>query len=145
MTGEPDVTTDWSGLEIMTTEECWDRLHHARVGHLGFVEGGEMSVLPVNIAVDGRTVVFRTGPGSKLSNAVMQQPVCVEVDHWDDFSHTGWSVLARGVATTVDDESEVRQLETLPVRPWVTPELRQRWVRIIVDEVSGRRILRARG
>jgi hypothetical protein len=72
----------------------------------------------------------------------MQQPVCVEVDGWDDFEHTGWSVLARGIATTAGHESDVRQLEELPVRPWATPELRQEWVRVILDEVTGRRILR---
>jgi hypothetical protein len=89
--------------------------------------------------------VFQTGPGSKLSAAVMQSPVCVEVDGWDDFNHTGWSVLARGLASTVHDEHEVERLEALPVRPWASPELRQQWVRITVEEVTGRRIGAASG
>ncbi len=138
--GRPEVSTDWSGLEIMDVEECYDRLRHAKVGRLGFVDHGEVSVLPVNIGLDGHAVVFRSGPGSKLSHAVMQNPVCVEVDDWDNLSHTGWSVLARGLATTVDDESQVEQLESLPVRPWASPDLRPQWVRISVEEITGRRI-----
>src|SRR5262249_52778516 len=111
------------------------------VGRVGFVDHGEPVILPVNFAVDGRSMVFRVGQGSKLSAALMEQPICLEVDEWDGVSHTGWSVLAKGVAHTVDDDEHTRHLRGLPVQPWSSPELRQRWVRIVVDEISGRRIV----
>ena len=142
MTDDIDVALDWSGLAVMAPDDCFDRLRRAHVGRIGFVERGEMAILPVNIAVDGRSIVFRTGHGAKLSTAVMAQPVCVEVDDWDDFDHTGWSVLARGVAEEVLDDEQIARLETLPVRPWANPDVRPRWVRVRINELTGRRILR---
>ena len=142
MTDDSHVELDWSGLAILAPNECYDRLRHAHVGRIGFVDAGEMVILPVNIAVDGRSIVFRTGHGAKLSSAVMAKPVCVEVDDWNDLDHTGWSVLARGVAEEVLDEAQIERLETLPVRPWANPGVRHRWVRVIVEELTGRRIVR---
>ena len=140
MADDTNLGLDWSGLSILTVEDCYDRLRHAHVGRLGFIDGGEVVILPVNIAVDGRSIVFRTGHGAKLSTAVMANPVCVEVDDWDDFEHTGWSVLARGVAEQVVDDEQLERLETLPVRPWANPDVRHRWVRVTVEELTGRRI-----
>ena len=42
----PTTDLDWSGLAIMSPEECYDRLHHAHVARLGFVDHGEMTVSP---------------------------------------------------------------------------------------------------
>jgi nitroimidazol reductase NimA-like FMN-containing flavoprotein (pyridoxamine 5'-phosphate oxidase superfamily) len=128
-------------LEIMGTEECYDHLRRSPVGRVGFVDAGEAVILPVNFAVDGRSLVFRTGSGSKLAAAIMRTTACLEIDSWDDMAHTGWSVLAKGMAETVDDEETVARFEMLPVRPWTAPELRQRWVRNHVEENSGRRIV----
>ena len=141
MTSDPNQVRDWSGLAVLSIDECYDRLRHAHVGRVGFVEGGEVLVLPVNIALDGRSVVFRTGHGSKLSAAVMQSSICVEVDGWDDFAHTGWSVLARGRAEHVLDAERIARLETLPVLPWANPDVRREWVEVMVEDISGRSIV----
>jgi nitroimidazol reductase NimA-like FMN-containing flavoprotein (pyridoxamine 5'-phosphate oxidase superfamily) len=140
----PDAR-DWAGLVILSTDECYERLRHAPVARLGFVDAGDVVVLPVNITVDGRSIVFRTGHGSKMSSAAMQSPVCVEIDGWDDLAHTGWSVLARGFAELVLDDESIDRFETLPVRPWASPELRNQWVRVVVEEISGRRIVNTPG
>jgi hypothetical protein len=55
-------------------------------------------------------------------------------------THSGWSVLAKGVADEVLDTAEIERLEQLPVRPWSRPDLRDHWVRIMVEELTGRRI-----
>ncbi len=140
MTHELHASLDWSGLVILGEEECYEHLRREPVGRLGFVDRAEPVILPVNFAVDGRSIVFRTGQGSKLASALMAQPVCLEIDGWDGFDHTGWSVLAKGVAEAVDDEPTVARLAELPVRPWSRPDLRVEWVRIRVEEISGRRI-----
>ena len=54
-------------------------------------------VLPVNHAVDGQDVVFRTAHGSKLSAAEGQAVVAFEVDACDPQTRSGWSVLVHGV------------------------------------------------
>ena len=135
-----EIDLDWSGLEILGTDECRTLLASVGVGRVGFVEAGGPVILPVNYTVDGHAVVFRTGGGSKLSMAMMQRPVCFEIDDWNTMTHTGWSVLAKGVADEVLDEEEISRLRRLPVQPWSRPDLRDHWVRIMIEELSGRRI-----
>ncbi len=140
MTHELHASLDWSGLVILDVEQCYELLRREPVGRLGFVDHAEPVILPVNYAVDGRSIVLRTGQGSKLSTALMAQPVCLEIDGWDTLDHTGWSVLVKGVAEAVDDPAVTDRLDQLPVRPWSRPDLRRQWVRIMVEEVSGRQI-----
>lgn len=138
--GMAEIDVDWSGLEILSTTECRTLLSTVGVGRVGFVEAGGPVILPVNYTMDGPAVVFRTGGGSKLSMAMMQRPVCFEIDDWNTMTHTGWSVLAKGVADEVLDDDELTRLRRLPVQPWSRPDLRDHWVRIMIEELSGRRI-----
>ncbi len=135
------LNLDWTGLEILSPDECFRLLRQTAVGRIGFVERGGPVILPVNFAVDGRAAVFKSGVGSKLSAAMMQEPVCLEVDDWDTLSHTGWSVLARGVADVVLEEDETDRLDRLPVQPWTRPDVRWHWVRVMIEDMTGRRIL----
>lgn len=134
------VNLDWSGMEVLGDDECRHLLDAAPIGRLGFVDQGSPVILPINFTLDGRSIVFRSAAGSKLSAAVMEHPVCLEVDGWDGLQHTGWSVLAKGVARHVSDADEVGRLSSAKVRPWSNPDVRDQWVRIVVDELSGRRI-----
>ena len=135
------IDTDWSGLEVLSYEACLTLLREASVGRLGFIEQGSPIILPVNFTMDRSAVVFRTGAGSKLSTAMMQRPVCFEIDSWDTMRHTGWSVLAKGVADEVLDDDRIERLDSLPVRPWARPDVRDHWVSIMVEDLTGRRIL----
>lgn len=142
MTPDAGPAEDWSGLEVLGADECRRLLTDAAVGRVGFVDAGSPMILPVNFTMDGPSVVFRSAPGSKLAAAMLQRPVAFEVDDWDAMNHTGWSVLATGVADLVDDPDEVARLERLPVRPWSRPDLRDQWVRVLVEELTGRRLNR---
>lgn len=137
---DASTNVDWSGLEILSPEDCRSHLRRGAVGRVGFVEEGGPVILPVNYTMDGTAIVFRTAAGSKLSVGMMQRPVCFEVDDWDTMTHSGWSVLAKGVADEVLDTAEIERLERLPVRPWSRPDLRDHWIRIMVEELTGRRI-----
>jgi nitroimidazol reductase NimA-like FMN-containing flavoprotein (pyridoxamine 5'-phosphate oxidase superfamily) len=137
---DTSANVDWSGLEVLSPDDCRSHLRLGAVGRIGFVEEGGPVILPVNYTMDGAAIVFRTAAGSKLSIGMMQRPVCFEVDDWDTMSHSGWSVLAKGVADEVLDPVEIERLEQLPVRPWSRPDLRDHWIRIMVEELTGRRI-----
>lgn len=137
---DASTNVDWSGLEILSPDDCRSHLGLGAVGRVGFVEEGGPVILPVNYTMDGTAIVFRTAAGSKLSVGMMQRPVCFEVDDWDTMTHSGWSVLAKGVADEVLDAAEIERLEQLPVRPWSRPDLRDHWIRIMVEELTGRRI-----
>ena len=132
---------DHSGLGVLSHEECLRRIRSARVGRVAFVENGEPVILPVNHAVDGDAVVFRTAPGSKLVAAEDEVPVAFEVDAYDVDRWTGWSVVVRGVASVVDDAAEVARLATIGVTPWADLVERTNWVRIRAYSLTGREVV----
>lgn len=144
MTDDFSESLDWSGLVVLDLDECYRLLEHEPVGRLGFVDQGEPVILPVNFAVHGRSLIFRSGHGSKLAAAIMERPVCLEVDGWDAVEHEGWSVLVKGIAEEVVDATDIGHFEKLPVQPWSRPDLRVHWVRILPTEVSGRRISKSK-
>jgi uncharacterized protein len=121
-------------LEEIPREECLALLATEEVGRLAVNWATGPLVVPVNFVLDGETIVFRSGPGTKL-RALAGRPVGFQVDHFDGARRVGWSVLARGRAREVS----ARQYEGLPVDPWV-PDDKAHWVAIKILELSGRRI-----
>jgi uncharacterized protein len=71
------------------------------VGRLAICPGGDPLVFPLNYAVDGDAIVFRTEVGTKLS-AIARSLATFEVDHFDA-SGRGWSVTFEGLAQEVLD------------------------------------------
>lgn len=132
------TSLDHQGLEVISPEECWQLLADSPVGRVAFNEAGEPMVLPVNHAVVGHRVVFRTLRGSLLHEALMAEPVAFQVDSFDAIERTGWSVLVRGVADLAEDPQELEELE---LHPWADAVEREDWVQIRADEITGRRIV----
>jgi uncharacterized protein len=126
-------------LLVLPEEECFRLLGRSHLGRVGFVDDDRPIILPVNYAFDRGYVVFQSKSGTKLEVAAEHQSVAFEIDAFDPMYHGGFSVLVYGPAEVVVDEAEIRRLTELPVRPW-WPEARDRWVRIRVDEISGRRL-----
>ena len=140
--GTTDRLLDHQGLEVLDPDTCWELIAGTPVGRVAFVDRGEPMVLPVNHAVAGRRVVFRTFPGSLLHEALMREPVAFQVDGFDPAQRTGWSVVVRGVA---DLASEDLDLDAVDLRPWADTVERDDWVEIRAEEVTGRRIVPAGG
>lgn len=129
-----------SQLDELSRQECYSLLsgHPARVGRIA-IAGPRPVIFPVNYALDGNDVVFRTAPGTRFAEAVADTFVAFEVDEVHAAWQEGWSVLIRGKATAVDDEEELARLRQLDLRPWAPGE-RDRYVRVRADTVTGRRI-----
>jgi nitroimidazol reductase NimA-like FMN-containing flavoprotein (pyridoxamine 5'-phosphate oxidase superfamily) len=114
--------------------------HH--VGRVGFVDEGEVHVLPVLYHFHDGKVVFRSALGAKLDAAMRRAPVAFEVDGWDDQNRAGWSVLVRGTAHEVEDPDTVKALDHLGLEVWIHGPHPLHWVEIAPTEVTGRRIPR---
>jgi hypothetical protein len=84
--------------------------------------------------LEGDVIVFRSGSGSKL-HALRDMPVSFQVDSFDPFHRTGWSVLIRGVA----HEAIERDVEHLVVEPWA-PGDKRHWIRVLPTAITGRNI-----
>ena len=136
----PDMTglADDAGLETLPLEVCLRLLESVPVGRVSFSTDGEVVTLPVNHVVDGQDVVFRTNRGSKLSAAGRQDHVAFEADDYDLRTRTGWSVLVKGRAKVVHEDSEIQRLSRLGLYPWVTAVDRPFWIRIRPTSVTGR-------
>jgi nitroimidazol reductase NimA-like FMN-containing flavoprotein (pyridoxamine 5'-phosphate oxidase superfamily) len=123
-------------------ETCWRMLARASVGRIGFVDGDDVVVLPINAAVHKRRVIFRTTAGSSLAGA-QGAKVAFETDHTDQVAESGWSVVVRGVLRDVTDDPEVETWRSSMVHPWAPPP-RDRWMMIEPHVVTGRMIERHR-
>jgi nitroimidazol reductase NimA-like FMN-containing flavoprotein (pyridoxamine 5'-phosphate oxidase superfamily) len=126
-------------LEHLTPGQCWERLAATPVGRIGVINDSAPEIYPVNHAVDRQTIVFRTDPGSKLRALVRSPAVCYEVDGIDPADATGWSVLVKGRAVELHEIDELRAAFALPLHYWALGD-KAHWIRIVPDEVTGRRI-----
>jgi uncharacterized protein len=125
---------------MLPFDDCLRRLASVPVGRVGFYTDGEVVILPVNHAVDGQDVVFRTARGSKLSAAEGQAVVAFEADAYDPQTRSGWSVLVNGRAEVVYEDAEIERLSRLGLRPWGPAVDRPFWIRIRPAAVSGRQV-----
>src|SRR3954469_13276990 len=126
----------------LSAEECWQHLAAAPYGRVSTTAAGEIDVFPVNHRVDGRSIVFRTAPGTKLLELTINRNVAFEVDGFTD--DDAFSVVVKGLAEEFDRQKEVYAAEGLGVTPWAGGE-KDRWVRITPTGVSGRGFQRSRG
>ena len=126
-------------LQTLTAAECYDLLSPGGVGRVAFTAADGPVVLPVNYAMVGQTVIFRTAPDTLLTG-YLDGPAGFEVDRLDEALSQGWSVLVTGRAVRVTSEAEVRHLaQHAGVRPWAGGA-RDVYVRIIPRRITGRRI-----
>ena len=127
-------------LETLSRDDCvkyMDR-HPARVGRIALA-GPRPVIFPVNYAIDGDSIVFRTDPGTKFHAAVHEAFVAFEVDGVEPTWQIGWSVMVRGQARLVEDPNELGRLSRLPLVPWVEGE-KGHYVHIDTKLISGRRL-----
>jgi nitroimidazol reductase NimA-like FMN-containing flavoprotein (pyridoxamine 5'-phosphate oxidase superfamily) len=138
---DPNPPTDHVGLEVLSNAQCDELLTDNTIGRLAFVSDGDVVIFPVNYRYTNHTIVFRTADGTKLDVAANQQPVAFEIDGYDLDSKTGWSVLVKGIARYVMEETEEAELADLDLRPWAPLTRVRRWVRISPEEITGRKIV----
>ncbi|MDQ1490686.1 MAG: uncharacterized protein QOJ23_3200 [Actinomycetota bacterium] len=90
-----------------------------QVGRLVITLAGEPHIFPLNYALDGDAVVFRTQVGTKLSG-ITRSMATFEVDHIDS-SGQGWAVSFEGLAQEVldaDPPELLARIEALSLDTW---------------------------
>jgi nitroimidazol reductase NimA-like FMN-containing flavoprotein (pyridoxamine 5'-phosphate oxidase superfamily) len=126
-------------LEAIPRDECLRLLADHHLGRLAVVVGDQPLVFPVNYALSGTQVVFRSDPGTKLHSADGKK-VAFEIDGADALYHEGWSVLVVGEAYEEHDAMRLRAFEALPLMPW-GPGPKSHWMCIRGAAVTGRRLV----
>jgi nitroimidazol reductase NimA-like FMN-containing flavoprotein (pyridoxamine 5'-phosphate oxidase superfamily) len=125
------------GVTDLEANACWALLRSQEVGRLALSIDGRPELFPVNYVVDHGTVVFRTAEGTKLAGAV-DHDVAFEADAYEAGTGEAWSVVVKGRAEEISRGQELLDTADLPLFPWHAAP-KQRFVRIVPDEITGRR------
>jgi nitroimidazol reductase NimA-like FMN-containing flavoprotein (pyridoxamine 5'-phosphate oxidase superfamily) len=124
----------------LTLEECLDLMNGGVIGRVALATPVGPRIIPINYAMDGTDVIFRTAPYSELGTYGWNNQIAFEVDHLDYEHHQGWSVVATGRMTVVDDPDEVDRIRhAWNPRPWVGGS-RNMYLRLAWSSLTGRRI-----
>lgn len=133
-----DLRRDETVVEILDRAECLALLGTQRLGRLAVMVEPDVGphVVPVNYALLRGSIVLRSAPGTKL-NRLVTEPVTFEVDSFDPFMRTGWSVVIEGLAYEASDrEMEVEYINLHPL----LERQNSRWIRLVPRSISGRRV-----
>jgi len=91
----------------LTVEECLELLHGGVLGRVALSTPMGPRIVPINYAMYEDAIVFRTTPYSELGTYGWNTDLAFEIDHIDYDKHQGWSVVAIGRATLVEDPDEL--------------------------------------
>ena len=133
---EPQYTR--TGMLVLSTAECWRLFRTQEVGRLAVSIANFPDIFPINYVVDGETIVFRTGAGTKLAAAVLGRGIAFEIDGYDPAAGDAWSVVLKGEAREIEHMIEYFDAEELPLFPWHA-STKPDFVRLEPTEVTGRR------
>ncbi|MCG2622172.1 pyridoxamine 5'-phosphate oxidase family protein [Arthrobacter sp. I2-34] len=126
--------------EVLGRKTCWQLLRGVSVGRLALWVLDHPDIFPVNYAVDQESLVFRTGPGTKLDAVLGGFPVALEADGVDPATGVAWSVVVKGKALAVRPGQELLESVTLRLFPWHGGP-KEHFIRIVPDSVTGRRFV----
>lgn len=124
-----------SAVTKLTEEQCRTRLASEELGRLALSVGQRVDIFPINYEYARGDIFFRTAPGTKLYELVVNTDVVFEIDGHSPTD--AWSVVVRGVAERLERDSQVDEAWELPLRPWI-PTIKLNWVRIHITALSGR-------
>ncbi|HEX6248698.1 MAG TPA: pyridoxamine 5'-phosphate oxidase family protein [Nocardioidaceae bacterium] len=129
-----------SRLHEMSVDECIELVAAGVVGRAAICTPNGPHVVPVNYAVHGDSIVFRTTPYSVLGTYAWAGDIAFEVDDFDRRTHEGWSVVIMGRGEMIEDIEEIEEIRwSHDPKPWVDGP-RPLYVRLRWREVTGRRI-----
>ena len=103
----------------LSTEQCWELLESRNTGRLGYEVDGRIMIFPVNYLVHEGSIYFRTASEGAIGVATPCSSVSFEIDKASPERSGGWSVLASGPATHVEDPDQLKFLwgRIMP-EPW---------------------------
>src|ERR1051325_5944719 len=129
---------DSVGLQVLSREECLRLLGTMAVGRLVYTDQALPVVHPVVYVVDGESVVLRVPEGSSTLVA-RDTIVAFQIDEVEADLSRGWSVMAVGHVSEVDDEAVLARLRELPLASRGVGR-QDRYLVVALEVLSGRRI-----
>ena len=108
----------------LTVAESWRLIGSVSLGRIVFTQHAMPAIRPVNHLVDDETVIIRSHLGAAIVGRAAGDGtvVCYEADDIDPVRHTGWSVIATGMARQVRDPAVITRYEQL-LEPWAAGQM----------------------
>ncbi len=108
----------------LTEDESWQLLGSVSLGRVVFTMKALPAIRPVNHLVEDKTIIIRSHLGSAIAAHATGDGavVCYEADDLDPVRHTGWSVIATGMARLVRQPVVVARYQQL-LEPWVDSQM----------------------
>jgi uncharacterized protein len=126
-------------VEDILEAECLEILGQHSLGRIALVVDGQPQIFPVNYAMSGRIVAFRTASGSKLSHAPNSK-VSFEIDEYDPSAGVAWSVMVQGVAVDATEGFDDVSWAARAAAPWsLAPGVKPYLLAIEPSLITGRR------
>ena len=126
-------------LHELSREECLELLDAHHLGRIALLTGTAPVIVPVNYRLTGTRgltqIALRTRFGGVIERSSPE--VAFEIDHVDDDTRTGWSVLVRGTLHHLDPD-ETNFDARFDSEPWLTD--RDAWMIIQPYSIEGRRL-----
>lgn len=124
--------------ENLSPGQCWKLLSETSIGRLAVTVDGHPDVFPVNYRVDGESLIFRTGGGTKIDALRADARVAVEADAVSAEFGLAWSVVVKGRAEIAAADDEVLNATKQGMFPWQGVG-KDHLVRVVAEEVTGKR------
>jgi nitroimidazol reductase NimA-like FMN-containing flavoprotein (pyridoxamine 5'-phosphate oxidase superfamily) len=125
----------------LSYEKCRELLSDSEVGRVALCTDSGPQILPVNYSVVDDSIVFRTAPYGVLGTYAWNTRLAFEVDHIDHERQQGWSVVATGTGTMIEEADELAVIRTLrDPHPWAGGASRLLYVRLPWTGLTGRQV-----
>jgi pyridoxamine 5'-phosphate oxidase-like protein len=104
--------------------ESWQFLASVSLGRIAFTMNALPAIRPVNHLTDDKTIIVRSHLGAAIVKHAADDGavVCYEADKLDPVRHTGWSVIATGMARLVREPAAVARYQRL-LEPWAEGQM----------------------
>lgn len=93
-------------VEELTNAQSMRLLSEEPVAHLALVSDGEPYVTPISFVHANRQILFRTGPGRRLTALKTGDKVCIEVSRYSSDNGDWESVILWGTPRVVEDPGQ---------------------------------------
>jgi nitroimidazol reductase NimA-like FMN-containing flavoprotein (pyridoxamine 5'-phosphate oxidase superfamily) len=120
----PQITRPKQAIDL-TEGECWQLLRSTSLGRVVFTHHAMPAIRPVNHLVEGQAIIIRSHLGAAIVSRAAADDgtvVCYEADDLDAVRHTGWSVIATGLARPVREPAAIERYEQV-LEPWIAGQM----------------------
>ncbi|WP_308470668.1 pyridoxamine 5'-phosphate oxidase family protein [Arthrobacter sp. 4R501] len=138
--GAMDGSSSAPETEALSVHDCWKYLRSTSTCRIAVVAGGNPEIFPVNFVPNYGTVIFRTGPGTKLDAVLSGGLLALEADGFNAYGTIAWSVVVKGFPELVAGHDDIQEAVEAGLSPW-EPGSKDRLVRVTPTEISGRRFV----